>query len=92
VLSSHTFMYSSSTLLMLDMTFIIIISHFSHTSGGVPSVFCNCKLLIFDRKYHIFISGICKKGLQVYIGKWKKALSVRFHNVRKIAHGIFLES
>ena len=31
----------------------------------------------------IFISGICKKGLQVCIAKWKKSFYARLHRVRK---------
>jgi hypothetical protein len=33
----------------------------------------------------IFLSlGFVKKGLEVYMGKWKKALCARLHGVRQI--------
>jgi hypothetical protein len=39
-------------------------------------------------KNNVFRFGICKKGLQFCIGKWKKAFCASFHRVRKIFYNI----
>jgi hypothetical protein len=55
---------------------------------------CNGKTCVYTCciKFRVHICGkilflalrTAKKGLQVYIGKWKKAFSKKLHRVRKI--------
>jgi hypothetical protein len=49
MLSSHNFLHSSSTFLMLAMISFFIISLPTRSFGGVPDVLHNCRSSIFDQ-------------------------------------------